>query len=245
MREPATGRTWASTLGVGLLVLLVLALVTLGAMSPWGEVISTDPRPMPTVETETELITQSAAPPPSIFPEDMLPPPTEREVPQWLRELLGALGVVLAGVLLAWLGSRVAKEVRGRRLRKAKASAGTADEVPEVAQEEVAESFGVTLERLRAGMDMDDAIIQCWRRLEQVAEVSGVARKPHQTSEEFTIAIVSHAVVDSDALGELASLYRQAMFSTHVLDDDDRARAVECLERLVSQLRPTTGPVHG
>lgn len=173
--------------------------------------------------------------PPGI--EEQLPePPPVPEIPEWLAQLAIAVGAAALAGLVIWFVVRVVRGARGPGLRRATAASGTAVEAPVVDEEQVAESLEQTIVSLRSGMAVDDAVVQCWQRLEAIAADSGTTREPAQTSHEFTVAILGHGVVDDSALAELAALYRRAMFSTHVLTDTDRERAIDCLERIAAQL---------
>lgn len=109
-------------------------------------------------------------------------------------------------------------------------------EVGEVADDEIRETLADSLLRLRAGVDVGEAIVECWRRLEQVAGASGAERQPTDTAEEYTLTVMSSTSADATDLGELAELYRAAMFGGRTMAEDDRARALACLERLVVAL---------
>lgn len=220
---------------MGLAVGGVLVLLTLGSMNSWGPLVEIVPRTVEPVEPEFTVEPPPTSMPP-LFPDEE-PPRSSWELPSWVAELLRALAIATALGLLIWFVSLVLRALRGRRLVRAAAATGAAVAM-ELDEEEIAESLTTTLERLRAGVAVDDAIVQCWRRLETVAELSGISRLPTQTSQEFTVSILTHAVVDPAALEELASLYRQALFSTHILTDAHRDRAVASLEQLIAQLGP-------
>ncbi|HNJ97624.1 MAG TPA: DUF4129 domain-containing protein, partial [Ilumatobacteraceae bacterium] len=88
-----------------------------------------------------------------------------------------------------------------------------------------------------AGGDPTDAIIACWLQLEHDAAAAGVERRVHETSAEYAQRVVAEASVDPSPIGELASLYREARFSRHQLDDGHRQQARGALERVEAALR--------
>lgn len=243
MRDPEQepGRPTTRFAAVAVVAALVLVLASLGATSSWG--------PLVEVLVEAPVVTPPPPPPPTetvgVQPpglEEVLPePPPVPEIPDWLAQLVIAVGVAALAAVVVWFVVRVVRSVRRPELRRAGAPTGTAVEVPEIDEGEVVESLGRTLASLRAGVAVDDAIVECWHRLEAIAADSGIARGPSQTSQEFTVQILSHAVVDDAALAELVGLYRQALFSTHVLGATDRERAIECVERLAGQLGAEVG----
>ncbi|MFT3888649.1 MAG: DUF4129 domain-containing protein [Arachnia sp.] len=214
---------------------LVLAVAALGASSGWGHVFTElphDPAPIPTPPPPSP--SESVTPPPNPF--DDLPAMEPARIPSWIFDLITVLAVAAVAALIAWLAVVFFRALRKPGLDRAAAAAGTAVEIPEIDEEEVALSLQETLARLRSGMPVDDAVVECWRRLEAIAADSGIVRAPTQTSEEFTVAILAHAVVDDASLSQLAALYRRAMFSAQVLTDADRDVAIGCVERLAAQL---------
>lgn len=212
----------------------VLVLAALGASSRWGPMVTVIPGDPEPVATPPPPPSASPTPSPDVWQER---PETEPlEIPTWLIELVIVLAVAAVAVLVVWLVVASYRALRAPGLPRAVEATGTAVEVPEIDQEEVSLSLEQTLARLRSGLAVDDAIVECWRRLETIAADSGIGRATTQTSEEFTVAILAHAVVDDAALTELAALYRRAVFSAHVLTEADRERAIRCVERLAAQM---------
>lgn len=223
-------------MAVALVAAVVLALAALGATSSWGPLVevlveapTVPPPPPPPPETELPVA------PPGM--EEQLPErPWVPEIPEWVGRLVVAVGIALLAGLVVWFVVRVARMVRRPELRRAAEATGSAVELPDIDEEQVAESLGRTIASLRSGVAVDDAIVECWHRLEAIAADSGIERGASQTSQEFTVEILGSTGVDGATLAELVALYRRAMFSTHVLSDADRDRAIDCLERLADQL---------
>ena len=216
-----------------LAAVVLFVVATMGSVSSMGPIVTElprDPIPVPTLE------------PPSAAPIESLPPQEEGEeeieargIPQWVADLgrtlvIGAIIVAIIAGVVAIL--RAAKPVDKRRA----AAGGEALEVPEVDEEELEETFEEALTRLRAGLDVDDAVVECWRRLEVLAHGAGVTRRVTQTSDEFTLEVLAGTDIDEAALRELGSLYTQVNYSRHLLGDASRERAVECLTRLRESL---------
>lgn len=232
MREPGQRRPRA--LGaVFLAVVAVLVLASLGATSSWGTLVSILPAPPRTFSPPpppTPSAPSSSAEPP------LLPDIEPAPMPDWVGQLLVVLAAVGAAVLVAWFVVLLTRALQAPDRRRAAAASGTAVEVPVIDEEAVSLSLEETLIRLRSGVAVDDAVVACWRRLEQIAADSGIVRGASQTTSEFTVEILAHAIVDAQALADLAGLYRQAVFSTHVLTDTDRDTAIASIERLAAQL---------
>jgi len=90
-----------------------------------------------------------------------------------------------------------------------------------------------------------NAIVACWHRFEMQAVESGLARRPWETSSEFTLRMLERAEVDSAPVGRLLDLYREARFSEHDLDESDRADAAAALREIQAQVairRRVEGP---
>lgn len=216
----------------------VLVLASLGAGSSWGRLVTIIPAPPRTFEPPPPPTPSGTAPsgePP------MLPEVEPIHIPDWVGQLVAVLAAVGVAVLVVWFAVLLRRALQSPERRRAAAAAGTAVEIPDIDEEAVGQSLAETLARLRSGVAVDDAVVACWRRLEQIAADSGMARGVSQTTSEFTVAILAGAVVDEQALAELGRLYRQAVYSTHVLTDADRDRAIACVERLAAQLGDRSG----
>lgn len=224
---------------VSVLGLVVLLLAALGATSEPGSLV--------------ERLDREPAEPPTIGfsppPQDQEPfePPLDLEdfdtepIAPWLGDLLQWLGIIAGALLVVWFVIRVIQQVGPRLSRRAEVAAGTAVEVPEIAEREIVTQFDDAIVSLRSGASVDDAVVECWRRLERLAAEAGIERGATQTTEEFTLSMLAASGVDAGDLRNLAGLYRQAMFSTHHLTDEHRAQALDCLERLRAGL---TGGKH-
>lgn len=153
------------------------------------------------------------------------------------------IAVVIAVVVLVVL--RVIRAMREREIL-ARATDAAAhdiralDEFPEFV-DAVTESLAASLQRLRLGDNLDEVILECWRRLEDAAADTGVPRAPSQTAAEFTVQMIASTRAAPADLAALADVYRQAMFSRIPTSASDRDRAVDALEHLVEALAPTGG----
>ncbi len=220
----------------------LLVLVALGAASPRpAVVVEIIPRPLPTASVAPESL-PSINPLPTQSPMFPLPEGEPLRLPDWADDVVRILVAAAVLGLIALFLYRLAGELVLTERRQAGEPGDGGAEIPEIDDEELAEAVQATVESLRRGIAVDGAIIACWRRLERVAASSGIARKPAQTSHEFTVEVLGHAVVDAAALEDLAELYRQAMFSTHQLTDAHRDRAIADLEALSAQLDRRTQP---
>ena len=103
----------------------------------------------------------------------------------------------------------------------------------------------VPIELLRAARDRlrdleggepRNAIVAAWLGLESSAAATGLPRLPAETSSEYTERVIGVWPVDSERLGDLASLYREARFSVHDLGESHRERAITDLRVLITDL---------
>lgn len=213
----------------------LLLVMAWAATSPLGPLLQDTPRP---TTPPSPMVVPTASPEPAptqtMFPE-IEPNETATQVFGWVLMTVGALlGLLVLAVLVRWL-------LRVRWRAPGIGSGGDetrTEEGVEVSADEItadaAETLAASLARLRSGLAVGDAIVACWRRLEEVAAASGVPRGPADTAEEFTVDVLRHTPADPADLHRLADLYRAAMFSGRPLGDAARDRAVDCLESLLA-----------
>ena len=81
-----------------------------------------------------------------------------------------------------------------------------------------------------------NAIVAAWLGLETSAAATGLPRLPAETSSEYTERVIRVWPVDSERLGDLAALFREARFSVHPLGEAHRDRAISDLRVLIADL---------
>jgi Domain of unknown function (DUF4129) len=86
-----------------------------------------------------------------------------------------------------------------------------------------------------------NAIVACWDRFEEQAERAGLARRPWETSSEFTIRLLDLVSADGGSVARLERLYHEARFSEHPIGEEQRAEAVEALEAVHRSLPVRVG----
>jgi hypothetical protein len=89
---------------------------------------------------------------------------------------------------------------------------------------------------LLLGGSARNAIVACWDRFEEQAARVGLARRPWETSSEFTLRMLDFVGADGGAVARLERLYHEARFSEHVIDEDRRMAAVEAMESVHASL---------
>lgn len=162
-------------------------------------------------------------------------------------EAIGWVIKVAALLVLAWLlyrGVRRLRDlVRWRSRPPPKAELVEFDVLddPDALAEEIRADAGEQFDLLFGGTPRN-AIVACWDRFEEQAERVNAARKPWETSSEFTLRLLDAVSADSAAVRRLEALYREARFSEHEIDESRRASAVEALQAIHASLGVGVGP---
>ncbi|MDX6325804.1 MAG: hypothetical protein QOK15_2158 [Nocardioidaceae bacterium] len=158
--------------------------------------------------------------------------------------------IVRAGIflLLGWLAYRGL-----RRLREVVRDRERPEPRPAEVQFDVLEDPGALIdemqgdaaaqEALLSGGSARNAIVACWDRFEEQAARVGLARRPWETSSEFTLRLLDFVAADGGAVARLERLYHEARFSQHVIGEDRRTAAIEALESVHASLPARTSAV--
>ncbi len=230
-------RRWLVPVTVTVVVTVLAAVASTRGLPPLGT--WEDPVVLPSPEASAPVRSAAAVPSATSQPSLPPPPPLPEPWPDWVQDaLLLATGLVVAGALL-WVTRRVQRTVRLRHDRRARPAVSPE---PLVDEEQVHAELTWSLEELRSGADVFDAIVTCWRRLERLAGEYGLQRQPTMTSQDFVVAVLARTEAPSGDLQRLAALYRQAYYGGQPSTEEHRAEAVGCLERLVAVLHPAGQP---
>jgi hypothetical protein len=142
--------------------------------------------------------------------------------------LLALVGWLLVRGLL-WL-----RELVGTRRRPAPRPEHVDFDVlddPEPLADEIRRDAADQLALLLGGTPRN-AIVACWDRFEEQAERVHAARQPWETSSEFVLRLLDRVSADDAAVSRLESLYHEARFSSHEIDESRREAAVEALHAI-------------
>ena len=142
--------------------------------------------------------------------------------------VLGQTAVMVVGVLALWLIGRSLLRMT-RRLGEP-IEAAPEEHWPEPSTEMV-DAVEEGLTGLAAG-PVDEVIVACWVRLEEAAEAAGAGRRPTETSAELATRVLDELHAPASAIEDLLDRYRQARYSHHPLDEEDRAVATRALEEI-------------
>ncbi|MCI7457458.1 DUF4129 domain-containing protein [Actinomyces urogenitalis] len=216
MRPAASTTTWRG------LVLCALALAVV--LVAWA---STDTAPLMTTTAPSTRPQPSAAPTvllPSLQPIAPPEPPAGTGTSWWVQALV-VMVVLVAGVFACLVAWRLVRFLLAR-LRG----------LQPVAVDTPAEGYGPDLallspsqasrqvEALRHGSPAN-AIVTAWMALERDVTQAGVGTRPHETSTELVLRVLAQRQVPAAAIEDLASLYREARFSSHEMTEAARKQA--------------------
>ena len=250
---PATGgRRWATgrvvttarirARDVGLLALVVagLAAISLAAHAhqlsqniPLGTQVGTPRQPQAVQHLQQDSASKSHP----------LHLHTHLHVPAWLLSAIGQL--LLAGlvVLVIVLVIRLVPGFRSPDRRPDDLELPLSGSDGRRLGEQASRTVQQALAGLRRG-DREQAIINCWLRLQELVSAVGYRPAESQTSSELVASWQRVLPVSRPALEELAELYREARFSSHRMSAESLHRATTALNRLHTELR-TVRPRHG
>lgn len=191
-----------------------------------------------------------APPPGSTLPvpphQQASPGPAGDGVPRWFPVTMTVLlALYLLGLLILIALSRRGRGKRDERLHvTADDSALDAawDGALSVDLENAAQA---QLAALSQGTPRN-AIVACWMGLQAATQGEGLPANRAETPDEFTVRAMRSLELDPGAIGPLSALYREARFSDHAMDEEQRDQAGRALTVLADQLSARrTGPRPG
>jgi Domain of unknown function (DUF4129) len=209
-----------AAVGVLLLVLVVVALAARGAdWTTRGPTAWHAPPPAHPVVLPTPTATATPTDPSSNLP----PSQTSGRV---VLVILGLLAVCLL-VLLMQAVQRL------RSLLRRPAPAAPLAALDERTLAEAADRALVEVEQ----PDAREAVVRAWLLLGAAAAEAGVPAHPAETATEYAGRIATAFAVPVPELHRLAELYREARFSSHPVEERQRAEARELLQQLRAGLQ--------
>ncbi len=167
--------------------------------------------------------------------------------PHWLTVLI-SVGCTLLGIavlaLLAWQLIKMWLETRAAKLARL-APAGSA--LAATRREAVIAAVDASIAELASeDGDARSAVIACWVRLEEVAAVAGTRREPGDTPANLVDRLLRSHQVSAEVLYSLAELYREARYSTRLIESSMRLTARIAFGQLREELAQSrSGPLAG
>lgn len=216
-------------IGVLAATCLMLVLAVWAASIGPDEVVTGGENAGVTLSRNTDANTASG---PRTVPD---PQPLKSEDPEGhgIARFIARTLIVLA-LLVAAYGVRraLARALRRPRKRRGRKNGSGPDpdfETLEAPQRALAEEIlrdALAQRQLLETGEPRNAIVDCWHRFELQAASQGLGRQPWETSSEFILRLLASVQADSQAVADLAALYREARYSDHDLDEGARRRAL-------------------
>jgi hypothetical protein len=103
--------------------------------------------------------------------------------------------------------------------------------------EDLAASIRDAIEDLESEPDARLAVIAAYARMETVLGRHGLQRRPSETPVEYLRRILLGLTSRSDAVVRLTSLFEQAKFSRHTIDEPMKRAAIQALREIRDDLQ--------
>lgn len=103
--------------------------------------------------------------------------------------------------------------------------------------EELAATMSESIDDLEAEPDARRAVIAAYARMEAVLARNGLRRRPSETPLEYLRRILLGLTARADAVRQLTSLFEQAKFSRHDIDEAMKQGAIDALRTIRDDLR--------
>ncbi len=98
--------------------------------------------------------------------------------------------------------------------------------------EELLRKMDTAIRKLGEGGDINEVIIRCYEEMCKVLRKSGVKDRDYFTPREFENAIISQMDINPGPVGRLTSLFEEAKYSSHPIDNSKRRDAISALKEL-------------
>jgi hypothetical protein len=161
-------------------------------------------------------------------------------LPAWAGQAAMALLAVLLAAIIGLIIFAIIRDQVRRRTRRVRLR--PTDEPPSTADDLVAALDAGLLDLSDTDRDPRRAVIACWVRLEQAAAAAGTPRQPGDTPGDLVGRLLVEQQVDASVLADLATVYREARYATHAVDERMRSNARAALQRLRADLAAAEVP---
>ncbi len=102
--------------------------------------------------------------------------------------------------------------------------------------EELLRKMDTAIRKLGEGEDINEVIIRCYEEMCRVLRKSGVRDRDYFTPREFENAIISQMEINPGPVGRLTSLFEEAKYSSHPIDNSKRRDAINALKELKKEV---------
>ncbi len=213
-QELASGRYRRTSLGAWVAFVLVLTLVV-----GIARYLNLRPKPRRAVEEEPTFSAGQLAP----------TGPNHKPIVDYQPAISWLAVAAVVGLAVAAVCAYVISQ------RRSRAAADASEDLAE----QLALALDDALDDLRAEADPRRAIVAAYARMERVLAASGVPRRSSETADEYLGRVLRALAPDSDAVARLTGLFTQAKFSHHDVDATMKEEAIEALEQVRDELRPS------
>jgi hypothetical protein len=110
-------------------------------------------------------------------------------------------------------------------------------ELEQTVAEDFAASIGDAIDDLESEPDARRAVIAAYARMETVLARNGLQRRPSETPVEYLRRILLGLTARGDSVSRLTSLFEQAKFSRHTIDDTMKQDAIAALREIRDDLQ--------
>jgi hypothetical protein len=110
-------------------------------------------------------------------------------------------------------------------------------ELDQTVAEDFAASIGDAIDDLESEPDARRAVIAAYARMENVLARNGLQRRPSETPVEYLRRVLLGLTARGDSVGRLTSLFEQAKFSRHDIDESMKRDAIAALREIRDDLQ--------
>lgn len=216
-------------IGLGLIVACMVVVLSLAVLLTRlvGQVGIDQPSLQPPLSTPT--------------PDSGTAPPAQHPPSQAGGSMLGYLYATTALFLVVLAAGTVAASRRQRNAAEPHPVSPQDRELsaPEVRPESLARAAQLGLAEIGdLTREPRDAIIACYASMErELTTVPGAAPQDFDTASEVLTRAVDHAALRPDSAAQLVTLFAEARFSVHVMNEGHRDEAVRALRQVLTELR--------
>ena len=134
--------------------------------------------------------------------------------------------MVLLMALVAGIVYVVVDTLRGRKIEK----------IPSQT-EELMEKIELAMRDLEEGKKVHDVILRAYEEMCRVLEKSGVKGEESLTPREFQDEVIEQTGIDPKPVERLTTLFEEARYSEHPIDDSKRMEAIKALGELKTEMK--------
>ncbi len=107
--------------------------------------------------------------------------------------------------------------------------------------EELMKKIDAAMKDLKKGGEVQEIIIRCYRQMCRILSKGGkMSGDESMTPREFERAVVIQTGINEEPVSELTSLFEEARYSTHPIDNSKRKKALRALRQVKTEMESIT-----